>query len=395
MERQSKRNTERIGGLPVFGKRTARRAARRFGVCALLFCMFLTGCQGKKAENSDSGKKAQKDEKTAELEKLSINQVVDLTGYVKLGKYKGIEIQKIEPEQVTEQQVEKKINNELESHASRREKKDKTIEKGDYITLSFQGYRGKKKIDQACCENLTAQIGSGTLIADLEKGLIGKRPGREFKIAARVPEEDGSAYAGKKLLYHVTVSDVFLQDVPKLTDDTAEKYFDCDTAAEVRESIRGELEEDRKQEAEDQMAEEAWGKAVKNATVSEYPKKQLEEFKQQLQTAYEQEALQANLSIEDYMKAAYGIEAEEYDGKLTEAAKDMLASEMVYQAVIKAEDLTLTKEEYEEGVKTFVDGENYKSVKEVEEKTPKTRLEQRILYRKAYRLVYENALTRP
>ena len=378
------------GGMYAFWRR--QTSVRRLFLYAFIVSVTMSGCQGKPQKTPGPETETAKETDDAGLKDLTINQVIDLSGYVDLGTYKGVKIKKIEAVPVSDREVEQEIDETLESHAVRREKKDKKIEKGDYVTLSFQGYRGKKKVQGAYCSELTTQIGSGTLIPDLEQGLLGKRPSEKaVLIKAKVPKEDSSAYAGKTLIYHVIISDIFMKDVPKLTADTAKQYFHCDTVDEVTGATRTKLEKARKEEAEDAMAQAAWKQAVANAVISEYPEKQLEEFKQQAQSTYEQEALGANLSLEDYMLSAYGINPEEYEEQLTEAAKELLASEMVYQAIIKKEKLSLTDEEYKEGVKSFVDGKNYTSVEEVEKQVDKTRLEQRILYRKAYQMVYENA----
>lgn len=366
-----------------------KRLLEVFGLSLVMTAVLLTGCAGKGKSTAEPSSA-----ETVSPEDLSINQVIDLTGYVTLGKYKGIAVEKVVPEPVTEDDITQKIQETLAARAERMEKDDMTIEDGDYVTLSFQGYLGQEMVNDAKCENLTIQIGAGTLVEDLETGLLGHTAGEEIIIDAKIPKDDASGYAGETLEYHVTVSDIYQLDIPALSRKTAREYFSCNSVREVRQAVRKNIQKERKQAARESMAESAWKQAVSNASISSYPEKQLQEFEEQMKAGYEAGAQEENLSVTEYMENHYGLSQEEYEEQLTETAREMLASEMVYQAIIKAEDLTLTDTEYEEGLEEFIDGENYASREELLEQVSEDRLRQRILYKKAYDLVYDHAIFR-
>lgn len=87
-----------------------------------------------------------------------------------------------------------------------------------------------------------------------------------------------------------------------------------------------------------------------------------------------------------------GLTQEEYEQQVQKIAQADLASEMVYQAIIEKENLSLTEEEFRKGAEAYVDGSTYQTAEDVIRKTDHDRLEQRILYKKAYDLVVSNAV---
>lgn len=370
-------------------KKIRMRYGRRgipLGLAVLAACL-LTGCMEKKEPSSERAE----EQVSQSPENMSINQVIDLTEYVTLGQYKGIEIQKADIGKVSGKEVEQAIQNTLMKGAEKREKKNGQVEEGDYAVISFQGYRGIEMIAHAKCENMTVQIGGGVLLKDMEQKLIGARSGEEVIMDVRIPKDDASDYAGETLKYHVIVSGIYQMDVPKLNKKTAKQYFSCDSVPAARQSVRASLKKEKEQEAQESMQEEAWMKAVSNAKISSYPQEQLEECRRQLSAEYEAAAREEELSVTDYMEQRYGLSEEQYKEQLEKAAKDMLASEMVYQAIIKEEKLSLTDAEYEDGLKQYIDGEQYASREELLKQVGEERVRQRILYRKAYYFVYEHA----
>mgnify|MGYP001047267929 CR=1 FL=1 len=368
-----------------------RKYYGRRSVClglAVLTAFMLTGCV---KEETEVPPEKIEEQVTQAPKDMSINQVIDLTEYLTLGQYKGIEVQKAYSGKVSKKEVEQIIQNTLMKSAEQTEKKNGRVEEGDYVVISFQGYRGIEVVAGAKCENMTVQIGSGVLLKDMEQKLIGANSGEEVIMDVCIPNDDVSDYAGETLKYHVIVSEIYQMDVPKLNKKTAKQYFSCDSVQAVRQSVRENLKKEKEQEAQESMQEEAWAKAVSNAKISSYPQEQLEECRKQFSSEYEAAAQEEKLSVTDYMEQHYGLSEEQYKEQLEKAAKDMLASEMVYQAIIKEEKLSLTDEEYEDGLKRYIDGEQYTSREELLERVGEERVRQRILYRKAYYFVYEHA----
>lgn len=321
----------------------------------------------------------------------AVTGVVDLTPYVVLGKYKGVSVSRVWPEKVKNATVMEKIEQRMEAEAGEKQELDGAITKGDYVRVTFQGYLGDALVEEARVENMTLQIGQYTMLKDFEDGLIGAGKGDILTISVKIPDQYPKEYAGKTMEYDVKVLDAWKMETPKLTDANVQKYLSEKSVKVLKEKIRKQLEDQYKSEAEQRTGQMIMNQVIKNAKFRECPENYLDEFAAEVRKGYEADAAARNLDMVQYI-SQMGLAEQEYEQQVQKIARADLEAEMVYQAIIKKEGLTLTEEEFREGAEDYVDGSMYRTAQEVIEKTDRDRLEQRILYKKAYDLVVSNAV---
>lgn len=325
------------------------------------------------------------------LSDSAVYGVVDLTPYVTLGEYEGVHIQKVTPQEVTDAEVKSQMEQLMASAAGKREEKDGPIEKGDYVVVSFQGYLEDMQVEEAGFEDMTLQVGQYLMLPDFEDGLIGAQNGDMLTIEVKIPEDYDDTYAGQVMEYDVKISDVYCMHIPELTDANVRQYLEVDSVKELEKEIRQSLQEEYEKAAQEEMDAAAMQAVIASAVIKEYPEKYVEQFAEKVQQGYEEDAAARGLSMSEYVEQMQ-LDEEGFLQQVYDIAKANLASEMVYQAIIQKEKLTLTEEELKKGAEDFVDGSTYVSVEDVLEKVDEKRLEQRILYKKAYEWVAAHAV---
>lgn len=321
----------------------------------------------------------------------AVTGVVDLTPYVVLGKYKGVSVSRVLPKKVKNAAVMEEMERQMEVEAGEKKVLDGAITKGDYVRVAFQGYLDDALVEAAKVENMTLQVGQYTMLKDFEDGLIGARKGDILTIPVQIPDRYKEEYAGKTMEYDVKVLDAWKMEIPKLTDFNVRKYLSEKSVKTLKEKIRTEMEEQYRAEAEQRTGQMIMNQVVQNAKIRECPENYLREFAAEIRKGYESDASARNLDMVQYI-SQMGLSEQEYEEQIQKIARADLETEMVYQAIIKKEGLTLTEEEFRKGAEDYVDGSTYGTAQEVIEKTDHDRLEQRILYKKAYDLVVKNAV---
>ena len=266
-----------------------------------------------------------------------------------LGKYKGIEIPKIEYN-VTD----KDINHELEhmqEHNSRLISiDDRPVEKGDIVTIDFEGFADGKAFEGGKAENYELEIGSNTFIPGFEDQIIGMKLEEEKDINVKFPKEYFSKdLADKDATFKVKVNEIKKKELPKLDDEFAKDASEFDTLDELKEDIKKRLEKQNK-DREKYETEEAVVKALCENVKVDIPSGMIETEVDRMYKDFENRLLYQGAKLEQYLKMIGKTEEEvkkEYEPQAQEGIKTRLAIE----AVVKAEKIEATDKEVEDKLK--------------------------------------------
>ena len=266
-----------------------------------------------------------------------------------LGKYKGIEIPKIEYN-VTD----KDINHELEhmqEHNSRLiSVEDRPVEKGDIVTIDFEGFADDKAFEGGKAENYELEIGSNTFIPGFEDQIIGMKLEEEKDVNVKFPKEYFSKdLADKDATFKVKLHEIKKKELPKLDDEFAKDASEFDTLDELKEDIKKRLEKQNK-DREKYETEEAVVKALCENVKVDIPSGMIETEVDRMYKDFENRLLYQGAKLEQYLKMIGKTEEEvkkEYEPQAQEGIKTRLAIE----AVVKAEKIEATDKEVEDKLK--------------------------------------------
>ncbi len=265
---------------------------------------------------------------------------------VTLGAYKGIEVEKQEYN-VTDEMVEAEIDKEREKIASTSEITDRPVANGDKINLDYSGSVDDVKFEGGTAEGQELTIGSGTFIPGFEEQLVGMNPGEEKDITVTFPEKYHSEeLAGKEAVFHVKVNAILETNLPEADDEFAKDVSEFDTIAELRADKRKKLEEAEALHAKNVRENALITKACENATV-EIPEAMIERQIDHMLNDIRYRLSMQGISLEDYCKYT-GSSIEAMRKEMRGDAEKRVKSQLVLEAISKAEALEATAEEIEQ-----------------------------------------------
>ncbi len=280
---------------------------------------------------------------------LIFTAVMQTKPEAQLGKYKGIEIKKIEYN-VTDHDIEHELGHMQEHNARIISVEDRPVESGDIATIDFEGFVDGKAFEGGKAEKHELEIGSNTFIPGFEDQVIGMKIDEEKDIKVKFPEEYFSKeLAGKDATFKVKVHEIKKKELPALDDEFAKDVSEFDTLKELKESIKEKQQKQNDEKAKYETQEAVIKEVCKNIKV-EIPSGMIELETDNMLKEMEQRLSYQGLKLEQYLKMMKKTKEDitkEYEPQAIEAIKTRLALE----AVIKAEKIEATDEEVDEKIK--------------------------------------------
>ena len=268
---------------------------------------------------------------------------------VKLGKYKGIEIKKVEYN-VTDEDIEHELGHMQEHNSRLISIEDRPVESGDIATIDFEGFADGKAFEGGKAEGHELEIGSNSFIPGFEDQVIGMKIDEEKDIQVKFPEEYFSKdLAGKDATFKVKVHEIKKKELPELDDEFAKDVSEFDTLKELKESIK-EKQQKQNDEKAKYETQEAVIKAVCEDIQVEIPSGMVESEIDNMLKDIEQRLSYQGLKLEQYLQMM-GKTEEEMKKEYEPQAIDAIKSRLALEAVIKAEKIEATDEEIDEKLK--------------------------------------------
>ncbi len=270
---------------------------------------------------------------------------VALKPEVKLGKYKGVKVEK-QVIEVTEDEINAEIEKERESNARTIEVEGRSIENGDIATIDFEGFVDGEAFEGGKGENYPLTIGSGSFIPGFEEQLIGKNKEEEVEVHITFPEDyHAEDLKGKDALFKVAVKEVKTKELPELNDEFASEVSEFETLAEYKEDIRKKLTEKKEKEAKN-AKEEAVIDAIIADAAMDIPDAMMETQQRQIVDEFAQRLQMQGLSLEQYFQFT-GLDGQKLLEQVKPQAERKIKSRLVLEAVVAAEGIEPTEEDYE------------------------------------------------
>ena len=266
-----------------------------------------------------------------------------------LGKYKGIEIKKIEYN-VTDEDVEHELSHMQEHNSRLISIDDRAAEKGDIVNIDFEGFVDGKAFDGGKAENYDIEIGSNTFIPGFEDQLVGMKIDEEKDVNVTFPKEYFSKdLAGKDATFKVKLHEVKKKELPALDDEFAKDVSEFDTLDELKKNIKEKKQEQNEERAKYETQDEVIKALCENVKV-EIPSGMIETETENMIKDLENRLSYQGLKLEQYLNMMGKTKEEmrkEYEPQAVEGIKSRLAIE----AVIKAEKIEATDKEVEDKMK--------------------------------------------
>ncbi len=286
----------------------------------------------------------------SEVEGVTYVAEVQLKPEVTLGQYKGIAVKK-QAYTVTDEEVDNALKMEQQKQV-RYEDVDRPVENGDRIILDYCGKVDGVAFDGGTAQDQTLDIGSGTFIPGFEEQLIGAQPGEERDINVTFPEEyHAENLKGKAAVFTCKVKTVQKKELPEIDDEFIKDISEQDTVAEWKENKKQELLKAREEAGRNARENELLEKAADNATV-DIPDCMVDREVQYMMQNMAYQLAASGLKMEDYFKYM-GTDKEKMQAMYRPDAKQRVKTELVIEAIRKAENLNASEEEINSAIEKY------------------------------------------
>ena len=280
---------------------------------------------------------------------------VTLKPDVELGDYKGLSVEKQDTE-VTEEDVQNAIKSRQEKLAELVVKDSEAVD-GDTVVIDYEGFVDTEAFDGGKAENHSLELGSNSFIPGFEEQLVGTKAGDNVDVNVTFPEEyQAEELAGKEAVFKVTVHEVKATELPELDDEFAKDVDDeVETLAELENKIRVQLEEEKQQAAKEVFEDLALRQAVDNAEVEGgVPWAMVHEEIHRKMDYFLNNLSRQGIQPEMYYKIT-GTTSQDLHDQFEEEAELRTKTNLVLEAIVKAENLEVSDEEKEEEVKSLAE----------------------------------------
>ena len=320
---------------------------------------------------------------------LIFTATVETKPEVELGKYKGIEIKKIEYT-TSDKDIEHELGHMAERNARLITIDNRPVEKDDIVTIDFEGSIDGVKFEGGKAENHELTIGSNTFIPGFEDQIIGMNIDDEKDVKVKFPDDYFSKdLAGKDAVFKVKLHEIKKKELPKMDDEFAKDVSEFDTLDELKNSIKEKLDTENENKTKYETEEEAI-KVVCENTKIDIPNGMIElEIDNMLQNMESRLSYQG-LNLNQYLQIM-GKTEEEVREEFKEQAERQVKSRLVLEAIVKAEKIEASPEEVTEKIKDMAKQYGRKEEELLENVQLKDYISENLKTEKAIDFIVKNA----
>ena len=309
---------------------------------------------------------------------------------VKLGEYKNLEVSVDVSKEVSDADVDAKIERERNNLAELVLKEDKAAN-GDTVVIDFVGTVDGVEFDGGKGDNFSLELGSGQFIPGFEDQLVGHAAGETVEVNVIFPEDyQATDLAGKDAKFVTTIHEVKEKEVPELDDELAKDIDeDVETLDELKERYRKELAESKEIAFDDAVESAALDLAVENAEIVELPEEMVHEEVHRSVNEFLGNMQRQGISPDMYFQIT-GTTQEDLHKQHEADAEKRTKTNLVIEAVAKAEGFEASDEDIEAEIASLAADYNME-VERVRQLLSADMLKHDIVIKKAVELITSTA----
>lgn len=309
--------------------------------------------------------------------------------YVKLGEYKGLEVD-LTVKTITDEDVQEQIDSELKDNSKNEEVTDRTVVQAeDIVNITMSATVDGAAYEDGTVEDYDYTLGEKEYGEEFDNGIIGKNKGEKFDLTVTLPEDySDSEFAGKSAVFSVTVNSIKKEVVPEFNDEfVASVSEDCKTTDEYREYVKKDLQDSADEDNLDTAKEDLLSTAVSNAKVTGCSDKLYNLYYNQMTNDYTNYAQQWGMDFESFISSYMGMDLDAFKEYVLDQVYDM----EVVQTIAAKENIKVTDKEYKKNLKKIVDENGWESTSEIEDAYSKSYLKNSMLRDEVLDFLYKNA----
>lgn len=264
---------------------------------------------------------------------------------VTLGEYKGLEAEYGE-EEATDEDVDNEIKSLQERNSRLITVEDAAAEMGDTAEIDFEGFVDGEAFEGGKGENFPLELGSGQFIPGFEEQVAGHKVDDEFDVNVTFPEEYTEELAGKEAVFKCKIHEIKRKELPEVDDDFVKDVDDeAETVEQLREKLAKQIAERKAESAKREFENALMDQVVENME-AEIPQCMFDQKADDLVQDYAYRLQMQGLDLNTYLQYL-GQTMDEFKAQFADGAEKQVKISLALEAVVKAEGLEATDEEYE------------------------------------------------
>ena len=309
---------------------------------------------------------------------------------VKLGKYKGVQVTKVDTT-VTDEEVDNAVEAERQKNARMVTVTDRAAANGDTAVIDYEGSVDGVPFEGGKAENHSLELGSHSFIDTFEDQIVGHNAGDELDVNVTFPTEYHAAeLAGKPAVFKVKLHEIKVKELPELNDEFAQDVSEFDTLDEYKADVRKHLEVEKENEAKRTKEDEAIAKIIEKSEM-EIPEAMIETQCENMVNDFAQRIAQSGLTMEQYMQFS-GMTLDKLKEQVRPEAEMRIKSSLVLEQIAKDENIEISDEEVDAEIERMAAqyGMEADKLKEYMGESEKTSMKRDLAVTKAVDLIMEN-----
>lgn len=262
---------------------------------------------------------------------------------IKIGDYKGVEIEKIDTT-VTDEDVMAEILKDQKENGRKIDVTDRAAQMDDEVTINFEGFVDDVAFEGGKGENYKLTLGSHSLIDTFEDQIVGKNIGDKFDVNVTFPEEyHVEDLKGKPAVFKVELLAISTLELPELDDEFASDVSSFETFAEYKEDKKKTLEVKKEEQAKREKQSKVVEKIAEAAEV-EIPEAMIKYNQERIMNEMSQRMMYQGLQMEQYLQLM-GTTKEEFLERVKPDAIARIKTSLVLEAVAAAENIVASDDD--------------------------------------------------
>jgi trigger factor len=262
--------------------------------------------------------------------------------------YKGLDGVR-SPVEVPEDAVDEEIER-LRTSVAELRPADRPAQPGDFIVIDFQGTLDGEPFEGGAGSGYGVELGSGRLVAELERGIEGMQTGEQRTIEFTMPDDYHAEHlAAKAVSFDVTVTDVKERELPPVDDELATSASEFDTIEELRADVRERFRTAIQAES-DRLFRSSVLDSLGAELTTPVPDALVQNRVAEMTRGMIQQLRARGIELDDYLRIS-GQSGEELLSAMRPQAEDAVRKDLALDAVVAAEDIVVSDEMIEEWVR--------------------------------------------
>ena len=262
---------------------------------------------------------------------------------IKIGDYKGVEIEKIDTT-VTDEDVMAEILKDQKENGRKIDVTDRAAQMDDEVTINFEGFVDDVAFEGGNGENYKLTLGSHSFIDTFEDQIVGKNIGDKFDVNVTFPEEyHVEDLKGKPAVFKVELLAISTLELPELDDEFASDVSSFETFAEYKEDKKKTLEVKKEEQAKREKQSKVVEKIAEAAEV-EIPEAMIKYNQERIMNEMSQRMMYQGLQMEQYLQLM-GTTKEEFLERVKPDAIARIKTSLVLEAVAAAENIVASDDD--------------------------------------------------